>query len=307
MSLKEPTVSPARSSKPAPRRAGLRIPRFLSRRAELLVGITLVGIILVMAVFADFIAPYDPLVQSLKDYNLPPGSVTDAGVHIFGTDELGRDVFSRFLHGSRLPVLVGVLAVLCGGAFGVLTGILAGYFGGWVDQLFSRLADIQLSVPAILIAITLLAFGGADTSMLIAVIALTGWPSYFRLVRVQVLSIRHQPFIEAAQSSGARVLGILVRHVAPNVVGLTAVVATLDLARAILMEAGLSFLGLGVQPPTPDWGLMVAQGQSQLSSAWWIATIPGLGILVLVFGINLIGEWLTNRTGESVADEVKVI
>lgn len=296
-----PATQTTPTQKPPPSvSAQLRSLRWLKTprpgRIELTIGIVLVAIVLLIAVFADILAPYNPLQQNLAAYNRPPGSVIDGNLHLFGTDELGRDLLSRFLYGSRLPVLVGVLAVAFGGVFGVTVGILAGYFRGAVDQIFSRLADIQLSVPAILIAIALLAFGGANITMLILVIALTGWPTYFRLVRVQVLSLRHRAFVEAAKSSGARNVGVIVRHILPNILSITAVVAALDLARAILMEAGLSFLGLGVQPPAADWGLMVAQGQSQLSSAWWIATIPGLGILLLVFGINMIGDWLTSRS-----------
>ncbi len=267
----------------------------LRGNAGLYVGLLLVVLIAGPGLLATWLAPYDPLAQNLQGTLGSPLSSDGAGFHLLGTDELGRDVFSRVLHGARLPMLVGSLAVLLGGVTGVLAGAVAGYFGGAVDSILSRIADIQLSVPAILVALGLLAFAGQSVTMLVLVIALTGWPTYFRLIRVQAMSLAARGFVEASVSAGARSPWIIRRHILPNVLSLTAVVAALDFSRAILMEAGLSYLGLGVQPPTPDWGVMVSGGQARIADAWWIAACPGIAVLFLVLGVNMIGDWLADR------------
>lgn len=266
-------------------------------RGQLVVGLVMAGLVVLLAAGAPVLALQDPYQTVLADNSLAPFSRGQDGTfYLFGTDDLGRDLFSRFAFGARYPLLVGVLAVLVGGFVGITFGILAGYFQGAVDTVLSRLADIQMSIPGILVAITLLAFFGGGVGMLVAVVAIIGWPTYFRLVRVETMSIRQRAFIEAAVTSSASSIWIILRHVLPNLTGIIAVVATLDLSRAVLMESGMSFLGLGIQPPAADWGVMVAMGQPRLATEWWISTIPGIGIIVLVFGVNLIGDWFADRT-----------
>ncbi|MCI2423347.1 ABC transporter permease [Saccharopolyspora sp. K220] len=271
----------------------IQTPQQQTRRRPVggIVGAVLLGLIVCATVLAPLLAPHDPLAQDLLHTNAAPG---EHG-YLLGTDQLGRDMLSRFLHGARTPLLVGVLAVLCGGVFGTALGLISGFARGWWDQLLARLADIQLALPSILLALMVLSFGGRSTAVLVLVIALTGWPAYFRLVRSRVLALRQLPYVEASLLGGLPTWRILLRDLLPGVRGLVAVTATLDLSRAVLMEAGLSYLGLGAQPPNPDWGLMVAEGQGQLLSAWWIAVLPGIGLVLLVLGANLLGERLSVR------------
>lgn len=269
--------------------------RVASSNLTLLIGVVIVSVFFLASVLGPVLLPYHPLQQDLSNTLLPPGSVTERGMHLLGTDDLGRDLLARTLAGGRIPFIVGLGAVAISGVFGVVSGLCAGFFGGKTDAVLSRLADMQLSLPNILVALTLLAFAGRSVTMLVIVIAVTGWPTQFRLVRAAALQLRSRPFIEAAIASGQSRTSIIVRHLLPNVRVLIVMCATLDFSRALLLQAGLSFLGLGVQPPTPDWGLMVSQGQSQLSFAWWIATFPGLAIVVLVLAVNLIGDWLSTR------------
>ncbi|MGO1770030.1 MAG: ABC transporter permease [Microbacterium sp.] len=269
--------------------------RIAAHDAGLVIGIAATALVLLAVTIGPMLLPHDPLAQDLSAATVPPGTTTERGLHLFGTDDLGRDIFARTLAGGRIPILVGLGAVVCGGLVGTTLGLIAGFVGGWVDNVLSRLADVQLSLPSILIALTLLAFSGQNIAMLIAVIAVTGWPTYFRLIRSAAIQLRSRPFVDAAVASGQRRGSILLRHLLPNVRVLLVMSITLDFSRAILMEAGLSFLGLGVSPPAPDWGLMVSQGQSQLTIAWWMATFPGIAIVVLVLAVNLIGDWLSAR------------
>jgi peptide/nickel transport system permease protein len=282
--------------------------RMSGSRSGLVVGIAITGLVILATLIGPLMLPFDPLWQDLSSTLLPPGSISRQGLHLLGTDDLGRDVFARTLAGGRIPILVGLGAVIVGGLIGTAAGLAAGFFGGRVDVILSRIADVQMSLPAILVALTLLVFSGRNVAMLVAVIAVTGWPTYFRLVRSATLQLRSRPFVDAAISSGQRRLAIIVQHLLPNVRVLLIMCITLDFSRAILMEAGLSFLGLGVAPPAPDWGLMVSQGQSQLSTAWWMAVFPGIGVVLLVLAVNLIGDWLSaNRITSVRAAEMKVI
>ncbi|ADI11909.1 dipeptide/oligopeptide/nickel permease [Streptomyces bingchenggensis BCW-1] len=255
------------------------------------VGAVLLALVALVAVCAPLLAPHDPLAQDLAHTNAAPG---EHG-YLLGTDQLGRDLLSRLLYGARTPLLVGVVAVVCGGAFGTLLGLVSGFARGWADQVLSRLADIQLALPSVLLALLVLTFGGQSTAVLVLVIALTGWPAYFRLVRSRVLSLRTMPYVEASLTQGVPTWRVLLYDLLPGVRGLVAVTATLDLSRAVLMEAGLTYLGLGAQAPAADWGLMVAEGQGQLLGAWWVAVLPGLCLVALVIGANLLGERLAGR------------
>jgi peptide/nickel transport system permease protein len=274
-------------------RHGLVALRRLARRRTALFGLGVVIIVLLAAVFAPWITPFDPLEQDINQRLKEPGWQNAAGhVHPLGTDHLGRDILGRVIFGSRIALVVGLSAVLISGVLGMVIGLVAGYFGGKVDDFFMRLADIQLAFPFILLAIAVIGVLGPSLRNIIIVIGVSSWVVYARVVRGEVLSIRERDFVQAAIALGSRDGRILVRHVLPNAFTPWLVVATLDMARVIVLESALSFLGLGVQPPTPTWGGMLADGRVYLSTAWWLATFPGLAILVTVLGINLLGDGL---------------
>ncbi|MEL0578164.1 ABC transporter permease [Pectobacterium punjabense] len=266
----------------------------LVRHRAGLFGFTLIVILFVVAVLGPWLGLPSPTQSNLLMRMQPPSwsSFLSAGAHPLGTDELGRDVLSRIIHGSRITLMISLIAVLLGGAVGVLLGIIAGYCGGIVDRLLMRIVDIQLALPLMLLALLVVAAFGPSVQNLIIVLALTSWIRYARIIRGQVLSLREQEFIQSAHAIGASSWRIMWRHILPNVLTPALVVATLELARLIIMDAALSFLGLGIQPPNPSWGRMLADGRVYLSSAWWIVTFPGLAILFTVLSVNLFGDWL---------------
>ena len=267
--------------------------RRLARRRTALFGLGVVSIVLLAAAFAPWLTPFDPLEQDINQRLREPGWQTAEGrVHALGTDHLGRDILARVIFGSRIALAVGFSAVLISGVLGMAIGLVSGYFGGKVDDFFMRLADIQLAFPFILLAIAVIGVLGPSLRNIIIVIGVSSWVVYARVVRGEVLSIRERDFVQAAIALGSRDGRVLVRHVLPNAFTPWLVVATLDMARVIVIESALSFLGLGVQPPTPTWGGMLADGRVYLSTAWWLATFPGLAILVTVLGINLLGDGL---------------
>ena len=267
--------------------------RRLSRRRTALFGAVVVALVLVTALAAAWISPFDPVEQDIGERLRPPGWRDDAGrAHPLGTDHLGRDLFARIIYGARPALLVGFAAVAISGVLGMMAGLLAGYFGGRVDDLLMRLADIQLAFPFILLAIAVIGVLGPSLTTIICVIGVSSWVVYARIVRGAALSLREREFVQAAEALGSGDGRILVRHILPNVFTPWLVVATLDMARVIVIESALSFLGLGVQPPAPTWGGMLADGRVYISTAWWLATFPGLAILVTVLGINLFGDGL---------------
>jgi peptide/nickel transport system permease protein len=265
----------------------------LVRRRTALFGLGVVVVVLLAALFAPWLTPFDPLEQDINQRLKEPGWQTAAGrVHMLGTDHLGRDILARVIFGSRIALVVGISAVLISGVLGMAIGLVAGYFGGKVDDFFMRLADIQLAFPFILLAIAVIGVLGPNLRNIIIVIGVSSWVVYARVVRGEVLSIREREFVQAAIALGSRDGRVVVRHVLPNAFTPWLVVATLDMARVIVIESALSFLGLGVQPPTPTWGGMLADGRVYLSTAWWLATFPGLAIFITVLGINLLGDGL---------------
>jgi len=283
---------PARASSPA-RREWVVFLRRLARRRTALFGLCVVVAVLVLAVAAPWVTSWDPIEQDIPSRLQAPGSVHASGrVHLLGTDHLGRDLLARIVFGARPALLVGFAAVAISGLLGLVLGLVSGYFGGLVDDVFMRLADIQLAFPFILLAIAVIGVLGPSLPVIIVVIGVSSWVVYARVVRSEVLSIREREFVQAAHALGLRDGRILVRHVLPNALTPWLVVATLDMARVIVIESALSFLGLGVQPPTPTWGGMLADGRVYISTAWWLATFPGLAILVTVLGINLFGDGL---------------
>jgi peptide/nickel transport system permease protein len=265
----------------------------LVRRRTALFGMLVVAAVGLTAAFAPFVSPFDPLAQDIGQRLREPGWEDPEGrVHPLGTDHLGRDILARIIYGSRIALLVGLAAVAISGLLGMAIGLIAGYFGGRVDDFFMRLADVQLAFPFILLAIAVIGVLGPSLTNIIIVIGVSSWVVYARVVRSEVLSLREREFVQAAIALGSRDGRVLARHVLPNTFTPWLVVATLDMARVIVIESALSFLGLGVQPPTPTWGGMLADGRVYLSTAWWLATFPGLAILVTVLGINLFGDGL---------------
>ncbi len=277
---------------PAPREWAL-FARRLARRRTALFGLVVVMIVVVAALGASWIAGYDPTEQDITNRLRAPGSQDAAGrAHLFGTDHLGRDILARMIFGARPALMVGFAAVAISGVLGMMVGLLSGYFGGWIDDVFMRLADVQLAFPFILLAIAVIGVLGPSLPVIIVVIGVSSWVVYARVVRGAVLSLREREFVQAAHALGSRDGRVLLRHILPNAFTPWLVVATLDMARVIVIESALSFLGLGVQPPTPTWGGMLADGRVYISTAWWLATFPGLAILVTVLGINLFGDGL---------------
>jgi peptide/nickel transport system permease protein len=251
------------------------------------IGAVLVLLTVVSAIAAPWIVPYDPAEQELT-LRLEPPSVS----HPFGLDELGRDIFSRVLAGARVSLLVGLTVVGISSALGVFLGSVAGYFGGWLDDVISRVIDVLLAFPGILLAIALVAVLGPSLANVVMALSVIGWVGYARLVRGQVLKARELEFVQAARALGARTPRILLRHVVPTAVPAVVVQATLGMAGAILAEASLSFLGLGVQPPTPSWGTMLNGGRLHLLDAPHLTIFPGAAIAMLVLGFNFLGDGL---------------
>jgi peptide/nickel transport system permease protein len=211
---------------------------------------------------------------------------------VLGTDHLGRDVLSRLIYGAQIALVVGVTTVVVSGVLGLGVGLVAGYFGGWADTAFMRLLDIQLSMPFMLVALSIIGILGPSLQNIVIVLALTGWVVYARVVRAEILSLRTREFVAACRSLGGSDARIIVRHLLPNVRSSVIVIATVEVARMMLLESALSFLGLGVRPPTPSWGAMLADGRVYLASAWWLATFPGLAISVTVLAVNVVGDRL---------------
>lgn len=257
--------------------------------------VLVVALFVLAAILAPWIAPYEPNAQNLLGRMKAPGTTSRAFHYLLGSDELGRDLLTRLIHGARVSLLVAFSAALLSGTVGVLLGMLAGYLRGWVEVLVMRVVDVFLSIPAILLAIITVAVLGPGLVNVVVVLALTRWPRYARVAYGQTLGIANTPYVRLATLMGARAPRILLRHVLPNILGAVIVVATLEFGLMVLFEAGLSFLGLGVQPPTASWGSMLSTGRNYLASAWWIATFPGLCLFLLVLSINLIGDNLRDR------------
>ena len=258
-----------------------------------IVGTLMVALVILIAVVTPAIAPHDPTQHHRKQRFLPPAWLEEGdSEYLLGTDQLGRDVLSRILYGSRISVLIGISAVIVGGMIGASLGLVAGFYGGRIDGIIGRFIDIFLSVPFILLVLAVIGVLGPSLLTIIMVLGVTGWASYARVVRGETLSVRERDYISAARTIGATRPRIAVRHVLPNTFASIIVLATLDVASTILAESSLSFLGLGVQPPTVTWGLMISQGREYIASAWWLAVFPGLAISFTVLGIIFLGDWL---------------
>ncbi len=254
----------------------------------------LLGFVLA-AMGADLLAMHDPLRQSLLLRLRPPGTVMAAGQYLLGTDDLGRDLLSRILYGARASLLVAALSVSVSLVVGTALGLLAGWFRGWTAVVIMRFVDTMLSIPAILLAVLTVAVLGPGFLKLVMVLGLTRWPRYTRVAYAQTLQVATLPYIRAAEMAGCSATRLLLRHVLPNIAGPLMVVATSEFGLMILFEAGLSFLGLGIQPPYPSWGSIMSAGRAYVARAWWLTVFPGACLFVLVLCVNVFGDWLRDR------------
>jgi peptide/nickel transport system permease protein len=267
--------------------------RFVRHRLAL-GGVIILLVVVGLALSADTLAPRSPVAQQIRLRLKPPGfSDPRSGQTLWlGTDHLGRDILSRIIHGSRISLLVSLPAVTLSATLGLTLGLLAGFYRGWCEHVVMRLVDLQLAFPFILLALSIVALLGPSLLYIILVFAVTTWPVYARTTRGSVLALREQEFVQAARSLGAGERRIVWRHVLPNIVSPVLVLASFEVARMIILESALGFLGLGVQPPTPTWGNMLADGRDYIRDAWWIATFPGLAIMITAAGVNFLGDGL---------------
>lgn len=284
----------ARFGQPTKRR---RMPRMLAslfRNKLATIGVIILILVTFAAVFAGVLTDHNPEAGLIIDSKKPPFWMEGGSTkYPLGTDPLGRDILTRILYGARISLVVGVTAVLIAGVIGIALGLVSGFYGGKIDDLIMRIADIQLAVPFILLAIAILAVLGQGLDKIIITLGISGWVTYGRVVRGQVFSWKEKEFVEAARSIGVGNTSIMFKHILPNVYASIIVIASFAVAATILAEASLSFLGLGVPPTTPTWGGMVAAGRDYIITGdWWIYTFPGVAIMLTVLGINVVGDWL---------------
>ncbi len=253
-----------------------------------MIGLLIVLVLLLAAAFAPLIATHDPIAQDLVGRLKPP--MTDG--HLLGTDEFGRDIFSRIVYGARVTLYIVALVAVTAPVFGLLIGTVAGYAGGWIDQVLMRITDIFLAFPKLILALALVAVLGPGVENAVLAIALTSWPPYARLARAETLTVRNSDYIAAIRLQGAGPIRIVTGHVMPMCLSSVVIRVTLDMAGVILTAAGLGFLGLGAQPPLPEWGMMISAGRKFLFEQWWVATMPGLAIFIVSLGFNLLGDGL---------------
>jgi peptide/nickel transport system permease protein len=276
--------------------AGVIAGRRPDRRWPPTVPLVIVAALVFCALLAPLLAPHSPLEGSLGERLVAPIGMEGAKAgHLLGTDRHGRDTLSRLLYGARISLAVSVVGIALTGTLGSFIGLLAGFLGGWVDTLLMRLVDISLSLPGILIAVLLsVVFEPSFTNVIIVVVFLL-WPSYARLVRGETLGLKQQEFVSLARVAGCSSLTIMFRHIVPNLAPSILVLATLHVGYVIVLEAALSFLGVGIPPPTPSWGVMVAEGRGLIEQAWWISILPGIAILATVLSLNILGDWVRDR------------
>jgi peptide/nickel transport system permease protein len=274
-----------------PRSARRRVLTF--RRLATLLGAVIVGAAVLVAVLAPYLTPHNPFAQDLNLRLIPP-SWMDGSLagHLLGTDQIGRDYLSRLIYGTRISLLIGVLTVLTSGAIGITLGVLGGFYGGRADDVVMFLITCRLSIPLILVALTVVALVGSSLAVVILTLGLLLWERFAVVARATTMQVRNLDYIAAAQAAGASRLHVLLREVLPNIANHLVVVATLEMALAILLEAALSFLGLGVPPPLPSWGLMIAEAKEYMFFRPWVIIIPGVALFILVLGINLLGDGL---------------
>ncbi len=261
-----------------------------------LIPIFILVLFVITGVFAPLIAPHDPERGGLRDRNLPPAwEEGGSSEFLLGTDHLGRDMLSRVIFGARISLAVAGVTLGVGMVIGVASGLIAGWYGGWLDEFLMRIVDIKLAIPTILLALVLVLALGQSFLIIVAILAIAVWPRFARNVRGEVLQLKTMDFVALAKVAGASTPRILFIHIFPGVINTLIVLATLEVGIVILLESTLSFLGAGVPPPTPAWGSMVSDGRDRLAVAWWISTMPGLAIMLVVLSMNLFGDWLRDR------------
>jgi peptide/nickel transport system permease protein len=271
----------------APRRSGA------FRRFAALLGAAIVGSVLLIAIFAPYLTPHDPFAQDLGLRLVPPAWMEGGQTaHLLGTDQIGRDYLSRLIYGARISMLIGVSTVIVSGVIGITLGILGGFYGGRTDDVVMFLITCRLSIPLILVALTVVALVGSSLTVVILTLGLLLWERFAVVARTTTMQVRHLDYVAAAQAAGASHWHVLTREVLPNIANHLLVVATLEMALAILLEAALSFLGLGVPPPLPSWGLMIAEAKEYMFFSPWVIVTPGIALFILVLGINLLGDGL---------------
>jgi peptide/nickel transport system permease protein len=281
-----PVKTPARTRTTSPLRAVLR-------NKLALVAVAVLAVMLLAAVFAPLIAPHDPNAQDLLVRLRPPAWMSaGSSDHLLGTDQLGRDLLSRLIYGSRISLLVGASAAVLAGIIGATIGLVSGFLGGWFDRILMRIADVQLAFPSILLALAIVGFLGSGLWYVIIVLGFTGWVSYARVVRAEVLSLRSREFVTEARAIGVRDSTIMRRHLLPNVLAPLATIGTLHVAAAIVAEASLSYLGMGVPKEIVTWGAMLANGQLYLGTSWWLAVFPGVALMCTALAVNITGDVL---------------
>lgn len=269
--------------------------RQIRHRLTALISLLIILVALVSAIGAPYVAPHAPEIQNLDKRLTAPLGFGGSTEHVLGTDALGRDMLSRLIYGTRVSLIVGVSAVFVSIVFGTTIGLLAGWYGGLLDTVMMRIADLVFAFPFLLLALLLLALLGGGLKNVIIALSATGWVIYARLVRAEVLALKEREFVLAAISLGAATTRILLRHVLPNLLASLVVIGTLEVGTAILSEAALSFLGLGIPPSTPSWGQMVEAGRRYIYTAWWLTALPGGAIALLVLSVNFLGDWLRDR------------
>jgi peptide/nickel transport system permease protein len=258
--------------------------------------ILVIATMVFMAVFAPLLAPYSPIDQTLRDKLLPPFWLEGGSFkYVLGTDAFGRDILSRLIYGARISLLVAILALTAGGGVGLVIGIVAGYMGGVVESILMRLVDAAFTFPAILFALLLAVTLGQGLGTLVVAISLLLWASFARVIRGEVLALKQRDFVALAKVRGCSEPRIMLTHILPNVLNTFMVLVTLNVGVVVIAEASLSFLGAGIPPPTPTWGLMVSEGRGRIAEAWWVSLIPGLAITALVLSVNVFGDWLRDR------------
>ncbi len=260
------------------------------------VPVVVLVVLVLMAILAPVISRHDPLAGNLRERLAPPlGAEGGSANHVFGSDHVGRDVFSRVAHGSRVSLMVAVVALVTGTVVGTLLGLIAGYFGGILDEVIMRIVDIWFAFPFLMIALLIAAVVGQGVWTIMGLLALLVWSSYVRYIRAEVLTLRERDYVSLARVAGASTPRILIKHLLPGVTNTVVVVATLRAGQLVLAEASLSFLGAGIPPPTPTLGSMIADGRDYLRDAWWISVYPGITIFLMVMSLNFLGDWLRDR------------
>jgi len=270
--------------------------RGLFRSSIVRMAVAVLGLFALAALLAPLIAPTNPMAGTLEDRLMPPAWVEGGSLrHLLGADDLGRDILSRLIYGAQVSLAVSALAILGAGIVGSAVGMIAGYYGGWTDRVMMRVVDLALSFPIIMLALLMAALFGPSLANIIVVLMIVLWSPYARMARGETLRVRKLDYVDLARTAGASDSYIIVRHVLPNIAGALIVLATLQVGTVIVLEASLSFLGVGVPPPTPSWGSMVSDGRNFIASAWWVSLIPGLAVLAVVMSANMLGDALADH------------